>query len=589
MSRHLRYPPARPSGRRLSALATTAVLLGAAAAVQNAAAPEAHALGNGVALTPPMGWNTWNSFGCNPSESLIKGAADTIVSSGMKAAGYQYIVVDDCWFNPDRDANGNLQANTARFPDGMKAVADYVHSKGLKFGLYEVPTDQTCAQRLGSYPLGSNGQGTGSLGHEQQDATTFASWGVDYLKYDWCAPNPNPGTDDLAHQIQQFDLMRDALAATGRPIVYSINPNSYHYPKSGATHDWSGTANMWRTTEDITTSWNTGNTNDYPMGVSNILAIEAPASIADQAGPGHWNDADMLEVGNGGLSADEQRSHMAMWALTASPLIAGNKLGSMTAADLALLTNPDVIAVDQDAQGTAGRLISDNGGLQIWSKRLADGSLAVVLLNQSSGTATVSTTTASLGLPYTTSYTVKDLWTGQSAGTAGAVSASLAPHASAMYRITPVGRATTPPAPANGTYEIASTGSTQVMDDPGSSPTANTQLISWTRNNGDNQRWILTANGDGSYAVKNKTSNLCVDVRGAATGPGAAVIQYGCTGNANQRFTPQPLPGGGFALVAQHSGLAITAAGTTSNSGLTQQPLGSAQPDTQAWALNPAS
>ncbi|GAA1234290.1 ricin-type beta-trefoil lectin domain protein [Kitasatospora nipponensis] len=582
MSRHPLHPHALAGRGRVTAVAATAALLCSAAAVQLGAAPTAHALANTVALTPPMGWNTWNSFGCNPSEALIESSADRIVSSGMKAAGYQYVTVDDCWMSPDRDANGNLQADPAKFPHGMKAVADYVHTLGLKFGIYEVPTDRTCAQRNNVLPLGKNGLGTGSLGHEQQDATTFAAWGVDLLKYDWCSAD-----GDLAYQQQQFSLMRDALAATGRPIVYSINPNSFHADKTGATFDWSGIANMWRTTEDITTSWNTGHTNSYAMGISNILNINGTATIADQSGPGHWNDPDMLEVGNGGLSADEQRSHLAMWALMSAPLMAGNKLASATPADFALLSNPDVIAVDQDPQGAGGRLINDTNGLQTWSKRLGDGSLAVVLLNQSSATATVSTTTGRLGLPSTASYALKDLWTGQSGTITTDLSASLAPHASAMYRITPTGPAATPAPPADGTYELASTGSSQVMDDPGSSTVANTQLIGYGRKNVTNQHWILTANGDGTYSVRNQASNLCVDIRGASTSAGAAVIQYGCSGSANQRFTPQPLPAGGFALVARNSGLAITAAGTTNGSGLTQQPIGASRADTQSWALNP--
>ncbi|MEV4615694.1 alpha-galactosidase [Kitasatospora sp. NPDC049258] len=530
-----------------------------------------------------MGWNTWNAVGCNPSSGLVQRSADIIASSGMKAAGYQYVVVDDCWMNPDRDANGNLQADARRFPGGMKAVADYVHGKGLKFGIYQVPTEKTCAQRAGQLPLGARGKGTGSLGHEQQDANTFAAWGVDFLKYDWCSPD-----GDLEQQKQQFTVMRDALSATGRPIVYSINPNSYHLSKTGATFDWRGIANTWRTTEDITPSWNTGHTNGYPMGISNILNIESTASIADQSGPGHWNDPDMLEVGNGGLSADEQRSHMAMWAVTASPLIAGNKLDSMSAEALALLTNPDVVAVDQDPQEGAGRLIRDKNGLQTWARRLADGSVAVALLNQTSGTATVSTTAGSVGLPYTASYMLKDVWSGRTTTTAQTISATLASHASAMYRVTPVGPATSPPAPADGTYEIASTGSTQVLDDPAFSTAPNTQLISWNRTDGTNQRWTFTANGDGSYAVRNKASGLCMDIRGAATSAGTAVIQYGCTGRANQRFTPRPLASGGYQLIARNSNLAITASGTVNGSVLTQQEPGTGWPDSQVWALNPA-
>src|SRR4051812_38481083 len=222
--------------------------------------PNAQALENGVARTPPMGWNTWNSFGCNISESLIHQAADAIVSSGMRDAGYQYVVVDDCWFNPNRDSAGNLQGDPTRFPSGMRALGDYLHSRGLKFGIYEVPVDRTCGQFFGSYP-----GATGSQGHEAQDARQFAAWGVDYLKYDWCSPN---GT--INDQVTTFARMRDALAASGRAIVFSINPNSIH-AKTGPQRNWGDVSNMWRTTEDISNAWDTGQTNGYPMGIQNIV------------------------------------------------------------------------------------------------------------------------------------------------------------------------------------------------------------------------------------------------------------------------------------------------------------------------------
>ncbi len=237
------------SGRRLLRLVAAAALT-VTASLTAAAHSNASAAPGSPALTPPLGWNSWNSFGCGVTEAQIRETTDAMVSSGMREAGYRYVVVDDCWFDPQRDAAGNLRANPAKFPSGMKALGDYIHNKGLKFGIYQVPGERTCAQTSGAYP-GS----TGSRGHETQDAATFASWGVDYLKYDWCSSS---GTRD--EQVARFTLMRDALRATGRPIVYSINPNSFH-DITGATYNWGEVADLWRTTEDLLDIWQNGNTN----------------------------------------------------------------------------------------------------------------------------------------------------------------------------------------------------------------------------------------------------------------------------------------------------------------------------------------
>ncbi|MER7283736.1 ricin-type beta-trefoil lectin domain protein [Dactylosporangium sp. NPDC000244] len=270
----------RRSSRRWATLAA-AVLILVAAATAVLHPPNAQALENGAARTPPMGWNSWNTFGCNINENLIRQMADAIVGSGLRDLGYQYVVVDDCWFNPSRDSSGNLQGDPTRFPSGMKSLGDYLHGRGLKFGLYEVPLDKTCAQYFGSYP-----GATGSQGHEAQDARQFAAWGVDYLKYDWCSP-----TGSITDQVNTFARMRDALAASGRPIVYSINPNSIH-AKTGPQRNWGDVANLWRTTEDITNAWDTGQTNGYPMGIQNIVNVTVP--LSGYAGPGHFNDPDML-------------------------------------------------------------------------------------------------------------------------------------------------------------------------------------------------------------------------------------------------------------------------------------------------------
>ncbi|MET9872558.1 glycoside hydrolase family 27 protein, partial [Streptomyces sp. NPDC006386] len=354
--------------RRLLRL-LTATALTLTACVTASAGTTAEAAPGSPALTPPLGWNSWNSFGCSITEAQVRQAADAMVSSGMRDAGYQYVVVDDCWFDPQRDAAGNLRANPTKFPSGMKALGDYIHGKGLKFGIYQAPNEKTCAQGVGTYP-GS----TGSKGHERQDAATFASWGVDYLKYDWCS-----GSGTLSEQIARFTLMRDALRATGRPIVYSINPNSFHAP-TGDKYDWGEVADLWRTTEDLLDIWQNNNTNSYPMGVGNVLDVTAP--LAAQSGPGNWNDPDMLVVGRPGLSLTESRSHFALWSLLSAPLMAGNDIRTMSADVSAILRNPRLLAVNQDPLGAGGRRVRDDGDTEVFAKPMSDGSVAVGLFNR---------------------------------------------------------------------------------------------------------------------------------------------------------------------------------------------------------------
>ncbi|MFJ7272283.1 alpha-galactosidase [Streptomyces sp. NPDC099050] len=593
----------------LPALATVAALVCSVAGVQIGAAPQAGAstLAEEVA-TPPMGWNTWNSFGCDIDEELIKASADRIVTSGMKSAGYEYVVVDDCWMDPERDAQGNLRAHPDRFPNGMKALGDYIHAKGLKFGIYQVPTERTCGQRNNQFP-GS----TGSFEHEVQDAKSFAAWGVDYLKYDWCdydfalskASDPSKSQQEnqqaeLAYQKQRFTIMRDALAAatagaaaaTGspeRPIVYSINPNSFHKDKTGATFDWSGIANLWRTTEDIKPAWDTNKVNGYAMGVLNIARINGP--LGGQAGPGHWNDPDMLEVGvrkgTESLTPAEERSHMSLWAQMAAPLMAGNKLTEMTPEVQQILTNPDVLAVDQDSLGKASRTVVSSGTQLVTIRELAGGDQSVTLTNLGAGEATVSTSVAELGIAGAPSYSVKDLWTGATTTTTGDLSATLPAHATAMYRITPSGAISANQAlPGSGTYEIASaTALAQVLDNPASSTANLTQMVTWQRKHSTNQRWALTANTDGTYALKNSASGKCLDVDNVSKTAGAKIIQYTCNNQSNQKFTLTPAGNHTYKLIAKHSNLAVTASGTIDKSALTQQ----APAANQTWSLTRTS
>jgi alpha-galactosidase len=300
-----------------------------------------------LAATPVMGWNSWNKFGCNVSEKLIREIADVMVSSGMKSAGYQYVNIDDCW-QVSRQPDGTIVADGERFPNGIKSLADYVHRKGLKLGIYTDAGRMTCQKRPGSYE------------HELQDAKTYASWGVDYVKVDWCF------AEGLDPEVQ-YAKFRDALAQAGRPIVFSICNWGLNAPWQWGPK----TGNLWRTTGDITDNYDRMSVIGFSQN-----------GLEKFAGPGHWNDPDMLEVGNGGMSRDEYRTHMALWAMLAAPLLAGNDLRTMTAETKELLTNSEVIAIDQDAKGVQGHRVWEEGPLEIWVKPLADGSQAVGLFNR---------------------------------------------------------------------------------------------------------------------------------------------------------------------------------------------------------------
>ncbi len=374
--------------------------------------PSAH-----LALTPPMGWNSWNKFACNVSEDMIKGMADAMVQSGMKDAGYVYVNIDDCW-QVSRDANANIVADPQRFPHGMKALGDYIHSLGLKFGVYSDAGSKTCAGR------------PGGLGHEYQDALTYASWGVDYLKYDWC----NTTTQDAK---ASYANMRAALDATGRPIVLSIC-------EWGKAKPWlwgkEVGGNLWRTTDDIQDRW--GLQQKWPDGncCSNgvMSIIDQQVELHSYAGPGHWNDPDMLEVGNGGMTDVEYRAHFSLWAILAAPLIAGNDLRNMRPEIHDILTNKEVIAVDQDALGREGERVAKNGDLEVWAKQLQDGSHAVILLNRSDKGQQVTVTWDQLGFAAGSSASVRDLWVHKDLGKfTGKFTAAVASHGVVMVTVKP--------------------------------------------------------------------------------------------------------------------------------------------------------
>ena len=366
---------------------------------------NALAVGNGLARTPPMGWNSWNKFACNVSEQLIKEIADAMVASGMKKAGYQYVNIDDCW-QVSRDSAGNIVADPIRFPGGMKALADYVHAKGLKLGIYTDAGTMTCEKR------------PGSLDHELQDAKTYAAWGVDYVKIDWCH------TEGLDPQ-KQYAKFRDALAECGRPIVFSIC-------NWGRNQPWTwgpATGNLWRTTGDIKDNW-----------ASVLKILDNPSQQhAEAAGPGGWNDPDMLEVGNGKMSDAEYRSHFSLWAMMAAPLIAGNDLRSMSQATKDILMNAEVIAIDQDGAGKQGTRIRTEGGLEVCAKPLKQkGAIAVLLFNRGEAAADISANWGEVGLP-SGKAKVRDLWAHADRGVfTDSFKANVPPHGAVMFKLVSV-------------------------------------------------------------------------------------------------------------------------------------------------------
>jgi alpha-galactosidase len=389
---------------RIRTTALLASLLLAATAAQAARAPAKTA-----APTPPMGWNSWNHFAAKIDDATVRAQADAMVSSGLRDAGYRYINIDDTW-EGERDAKGVIHTN-AKFPD-MKALADYVHAKGLKLGIYSSPGDKTCAGYAGS------------LGHEAQDARTYADWGIDYLKYDLCSLGPSMLAAGGLEKAQDIELkaylkMRDAIAATGRPMVYSLCQYGFYQPWR-----WGPAVggDLWRTTGDIT--------DKFPRMIQIGLS---QAGLSKLQKPGHWNDPDMLEVGNGGMNPIEYRTHMSLWAILAAPLLAGNDLSKMTPETLAILGNKGVIAIDQDPMGKQGDRVHSEGPLEIWVRPLAGGAKAVGLFNLSDLPANMEVRTAQLGLKGPAA--MHDVWADKDLGKPASYHAVVPAHGVVLLRV----------------------------------------------------------------------------------------------------------------------------------------------------------
>jgi len=359
-------------------------------------------LDNGLARTPAMGWNSWNKFGCGINETLIKEIADAMVSTGLAAAGYEYVNLDDCWQLSRDNTTGEIQADPQAFPSGIKALADYVHSKNLKFGLYSDAGLYTCQKR------------PGGLYHEEQDAQTYAKWGVDYLKYDNCY-------NALLPPKFRYPRMRDALNKTGRPIYYSLCEWGQDDP-----WDWAAdVGNSWRTTGDISDKWE-----------SFIDILEKQVPIASKGGPGGWNDPDMLEVGNGGMTDSEYAAHFALWAFLKAPLIIGNDIRNMSSATLSILSNKEIIAVNQDPLGVPATRLFYQGSQEIWGCPVVDG-FAFIMFNQGPQDATIKANFKLFNITGTVE--ARDLTTQVDLGKfENSFTATIHPHSAAVIKITPV-------------------------------------------------------------------------------------------------------------------------------------------------------
>ena len=412
----------------LSIAGCAVVLAGCTASPSPSTPPSAHHL-------PPMGWNSWNS-GIELTEQSVKQTIDAMVSSGMRDAGYRYVNLDAGWAAPTRDADGNLRANPHRFPNGIGDLAKYAHDRGMYLGIYHSPFNEGCGQdpRIGG------------AGHETADAGMFADWGVDYLKYDWCRLAAGH-----ADQVKYFTRMRDALRATGRRIFYSINPNSSGDPGAGSKYDWSSIADMNRNTVDLVPTW--GDDALWAEGLAGVYQGAATAiPLADNSSPAHVNDPDMMVIGIGwnqfvqthptmslgppkpDLNDTEQKAHFSLWAMLAAPLLAGNDIRTMSAQTRAILTNAEVIAVDQDPLVVQGHPLPEDR--RVWVKPLADGSVAVALPNVDGNAGTMGTTAKDVGLPHADCYRVRDLWAHTETKGGGDIGPVLIPsHGVAMFRV----------------------------------------------------------------------------------------------------------------------------------------------------------
>ncbi|MBF9069395.1 ricin-type beta-trefoil lectin domain protein [Streptacidiphilus fuscans] len=558
-----------------AALALTGALAGSTAAQASTTATSGD--GAPLAVTPPMGWNDWAHYQCGVSEAVVKANAQALVSSGLAAKGYNTVTVDDCWLASSRDAGGNLVANPTLFPDGMAALGSYLHGLGLKFGIYEDAGSQTC----GGYP-GSGVPNGGGADHFAQDAKLFASWGVDYLKLDGCNVYQAKGQTQLQAYQAAYAAENAALKASGRDIVFSESAPAYFQGSGeGGTPDWYTVlgwtgqyGQLWREGWDIATYDASNPTADRFYSVLNNYGYDR--WLGRYASPGDWNDPDFLIAGDSGMTPDESRSQIALWAMLSAPMILSSDVSSLSAQSVADLGNSDVVAVDQDPLGKQGAVVSSDGTTDILAKPLANGDRAVALLNRGSTAETVSTTTADVGFTGGSgcTWSVKDLWAGTTTTSTDTLTATIPSHGTAIFRVSPSsGCGATVP-----TGQIVGNGS-KCVDDSGSGTADGNPVILYTCTGNANQRWQLdTAGADVTVRALGK----CLSVQGGGTADGTAVVLATCTGAAGQLWSY----GQNGNLVDTHSGLCLDVygGGTADATKLDAWPCGSNQLN-QIWSL----
>lgn len=529
-------PDGSPGGRRprgrtlltgLTALAAALLALPMATAGPAHASPTATS-GDGrpLAVTPPMGWNDWAHYQCGVTEQIVTANADALVSSGLAAKGYDTVTVDDCWMAKSRDASGNLVADPVKFPHGMAWLGSYLHQRGLKFGIYEDAGSSTC----GGYPGSGRPQGGGS-DHFAQDAASFASWGVDYLKLDGCNVYVASGQTQEQAYKQAYDAENAALRGSGRDIVFSESAPAYFQsgewgnPTWFDVLSWTGSdGQLWREGYDIAT-YNSSQPNASRWG-SVLSNYGYNRWIGRYSSPGDWNDPDFLIAGDGGLTDDEARSQVALWSMMAAPMILSSDVANLTPAGRAALGDTDLIALDQDALGRQAGVVSTNGSTDVLARPLSGGDRAVLVLNRGSSARTISTGLDTVGLPGCT-VTAKDLWTGTTSTVGTSLTATVPAHGTAVWRLTP----------GSGCAAAVPTGQ-------------------------------ITGNGA-----------KCADVTGSGTADGTAVILYSCSGNANQRWTQ----GGAHSL--RSLGKCLTANGTSAGSTAVLSTCTGGS--TQSWTAQP--
>ena len=531
-------------------LATVTLLLTALIALpaQAQAAPP-------LAPTPPMGFNNWARYECGVTEAIMVRNADALVSTGLAAKGYDTVTVDDCWMTRNRDAAGNLVTDTARFPRGMKWLADYVHGKGLKFGIYDDAGTLTC------------GGFAGSWNHFQQDANLFAAFGVDYLKLDGCnVPSVSGQTREQTYR-NAYSQMAQALANSGRAIVFSESAPAYFQGSA----DWytvlgwvAQFGQLWREGFDIAVH---ENTNKWSSVLGNY-GYNTP--LSRYAGPNHWNDPDFLITGDG-LTDEESRSQVSLWSMMAAPLILSTDVAALTPAQVTIAGNADVIAVDQDPLGIQGGVVAANGTVDTLAKPLSGGARAVAMLNRGNTTTTATTSIAAIGYlgGAGCGFTLKNLWTGATSSTTGTISASVPPHGTVLFRITP-GSGCTASRPTGQITGIAG----KCVDDSGSGTADGTQQILFGCTGNPNQRWTLP--GDGTV----RTLGKCLTANG--TGDGALVQLFACTGTATQRWTYRQ--NGNLVNAASSKCLDVLGGGSADLTRLGVWPCGTNQAN-QIWSL----